>query len=236
MQIAICDDEPIFRTQIHDLLIEYKTERRIQIDIYEFEYGKDFLACELAFDMVFLDYQMLDLDGLETAKQLRLNNSLCHIVFVTSYSDLFIKEAFEVNTYRFFDKPVRPEQIFDTLDSYIRQQKELAPIVICDADGQKTIATKDILFIEGNGKYCIIHTVSGTIQCSKTVAGVLALLPQYCFFRTHKSFVVNMYFVSKIQNDTILMINGEAAFLSRKYTTSFKKSYMYFVKNYFVRL
>lgn len=236
MQIAICDDEQIFRTQIHDLLIHYKTERRIQIDIYEFENGKDFLNSELVFDMVFLDYQMPDLDGLETAKQLRLNNSLCRIVFITSYSDVFIKDAFEVNTYRFFDKPVQPEKIFDMLDSFIRQQKELAPIVICDGDGQKAIATKDIVFIEGDGKYCNIHTVSGIIHCSKTMAGVLKLLPQYCFFRTHKSFAVNMYFVAKIQNDTIFMINGETAFVSRKYTTSFKKSYMYFVKNYYVRL
>lgn len=236
MQVAICDDELIFRKELRDYLVAYKTERRIQIDIYEFENGKDFLNCDLIFDIVFMDYQMPNLDGLETAKQLRLKNSLCSIVFITSYSDFFIKDAFEVNTYRFFDKPISYDKIYSMLDTYIAQQKALAPIMIYDFDGQKTIPFKDIVLIEGDNKYCKIHTTNETVPCSKTVVGTLRLLPEFCFYRTHKSYAINMYFVSKIENDTIFMINGETAYLSRKYAPGFKKAYREFVKNYYVRL
>ena len=236
MQVAICDDEQIFRTELRNYLVSYKTERRIQIDIYEFKSGKAFLDSDLIFDIVFMDYQMPDLDGLETAKQLRLKNSLCSIVFITSYSDVFIKDAFEVNTYRFFDKPISFENICTMLDSYIAQQKTFAPIMVYDFDGQKTIPFKDVIIIEGDNKYCKIHTTTEIIPCSKTIIKTLSLLPKYCFYRTHKSFAVNMYFVSKIETDSILMINGESAYLSRKYAPGFKKSYRDFVKNYYVRL
>ncbi len=236
MQIAICDDEQIFRKELRDYLVAYKTERRIHIDIYEFEHGTDFLNSKLIFDMVFMDYQMPDLDGLETAKQLRLKNSLCSIVFITSFSKLFIKDAFEVNTYRFFDKPISRDEIYSMLDSYIAHQKTLAPIMVYDFDGQKTIPFKDIVLIEGDNKYCKIHTTTEIIPCSKTIAGTLRLLPEYCFYRTHKSFAINMYFISKVESDNILMLNGKTAYLSRKYAPGFKKAYRDFVKNYYVRL
>ncbi len=236
MQIAICDDEKIFRTELRKYLVAYKTERKIQIDIHEFEKGEDFLNSNLVFDIVFMDYQMPELDGLETARKLRLKNSLCSIVFITSYSDVFIKDAFEVNTYRFFDKPISDEKIYAMLDSYITQQKALAPIMVYDFDGQKTIPFKDIVLIEGDNKYCKIHTTTEIIPCSKTIVATLRLLPEYCFHRTHKSFAVNMYFVSKVETDNILMINGESAYLSRKYSPGFKKAYRDFIKNYYVRL
>lgn len=236
MQVAICDDEQIFRKELHDYLVAYKTERKIQIDIYEFEDGKNFLDSDLIFDIVFMDYQMPEIDGLETAKKLRLKNSLCSIVFITSYSEFFIKDAFEVNTYRFFDKPISCDKIYSTLDAYIAQQKALAPIMVYDFDGQKTIPFKDIVLIEGDNKYCKIHTTTEIIPCSKTIIKTLSLLPEYCFYRTHKSFAINMYFVSKVETDNILMINGETAYLSRKYAPGFKKAYRDFIKNHYVRL
>ena len=236
MQIAICDDEKNFRTELLNYLVTYKTERKIQIDIYEFENGKDFLECNLIFDIVFMDYQMPDLDGLETAKLLRLKNSLCRIVFITSYSDFFIKDAFEVNTYRFFDKPISHDKIYKMLDTYIIQQKQFAPIMIYDFDGMKTIPFNEIVFIEGDGKYCNIHTQKEVIHCYKTIAATLHLLPEYCFYRTHKSFAINMYFVSKIETDTISMLNSEKVYLSRRYAHQFKKVYSDFIKHYFVEL
>lgn len=43
MQIAICDDEKDFRIELKNLLIQYKTTKRIQIDIYEFDCGNALL-------------------------------------------------------------------------------------------------------------------------------------------------------------------------------------------------
>jgi DNA-binding LytR/AlgR family response regulator len=147
MQIAICDDEAFFREELHSLLVEYKTNRRLNLDIFEYSNGNDLLKTDVIFDIVFLDYQMPRLNGMEIARVFRQKNSLCSIVFVTNYPD-FVFESFEVNPYRFLRKPVLLNQIEELFQSYIQQQKSLAPIIINDYYGQYTIKATDIVYLE----------------------------------------------------------------------------------------
>ena len=74
MQIAICDDEKDFRDELKTRIIEYRTQKLIATDIYEFNDGQSLLNSNQVFDIIFIDYQMPGLDGLETAKMLRKKN------------------------------------------------------------------------------------------------------------------------------------------------------------------
>ena len=233
MQIAICDDEPNFRDELRNYLVEYKKDRRLQLDIYEFENGNDLCISKIPFDIVFLDYQMPSLDGMETARKLRENNVLCNIVFVTNYPD-FVFESFEVNPYRFWKKPVEFEKVESLLNLYIKQHKMLAPIMIFDYDGQKIIESKDVVYLEGDGRYCIIRTRFETVHSSKTLSGVLELLPQYCFFRVHKSYAVNLYCVKRILGNEVWLNNGEKVLISRNNVSKFKVAYKNFIKDYYL--
>ena len=72
-RIAICDDERHFRKRIHDILIEYMNENDILYEIDEFESGKDFISLGInlaKYDIVFLDVNMDELDGMETAQKI----------------------------------------------------------------------------------------------------------------------------------------------------------------------
>ena len=71
MQIAICDDEKELRDELKARIIEYRTQKLIVTDIYEFNDGQSLLKSNQVFDIIFIDYQMPGLDGLETAKILR---------------------------------------------------------------------------------------------------------------------------------------------------------------------
>ena len=121
------------------------------------------------------------------------------------------------------------------LDSYISQQKLLAPLVINDYDGQKIISSKEVVYLEGDGKYCIIRTTNETVHSSKTLSKVLELLPRYCFYRVHKSYAVNMYCIDRIDNNQISLINGEKVLIGRNHIADFKKAYREFVKNYYLQ-
>ncbi len=235
MQIAVCDDEEEFRNKLKAILLEYKREKRIEMDIYEFQNGNSLLASKNIFDMVFIDYQMPGLDGLETAKQLRLKNCICSIIFITSYPQ-FILDSFEVQPFRFFIKPLDDKKLREALDSYIRQQKMLNPIIIIEDGEQKTINSENIIYIEGDGKYCLIRTAETAFRSSKTLSQVQKLLPQHCFYRIHKSYVINMYCVVSISGKEVLLINGEKAIIGRNHITDFKKVYKNFVKNFYIRM
>ena len=174
------------------------------------------------------------LNGMDIARRMRNKNALCKIVFITNYPD-FVFESFEVTPYRFFKKPIFKSEIDSMLIIYIQQQKNLAPIIINDYYGQKTIPSKDIIYVEGDGKYCVIRTITETIHSSKTVAKAMELLPKYCFFRTHKSYLVNMYYIDRVDNNIIMLINGEKIIISRNNLSSFKKAYLEFVKNFYLR-
>lgn len=235
MKFAICDDEKHFRDQLKMNISVYMEERRLYFDICEFASGEDLLASDKAFDMVFLDYQMSGIDGMDAARELRRRNLSCSIVFVTSYPQ-FILESFEVQPYRFYIKPISQDQITALLNTFIQQHRLLAPITVVHDGEQTVINVKDILYLEGDGKYCIIRTSNNTYSSSKTLSQVHELLPQHCFYRSHKSYVVNLYSVSSFDGKTATLVNGEIAKISRSQTAEFKRVYMQFVKDYYVKV
>lgn len=236
MRIVICDDEAVFREELKQHLINYGKQKLIQIDILEFTNGSDLLASKEAFDIVFLDYQMPGLDGMETARFLRTRNALCYIIFITNYP-AFILEAFEVSTFRFYPKPISAKQVESTLTAIIQKQKLLAPILVCDQEsGLRTIPFRDIIYVEGNGKNSIIRTTTAVARSSKTISGVLNLLPNHCFLRIHKSYIVNMYYIESIKGQTIYLTNGEQAAIGRSRIAEIKNRYCEFVKNCYLSI
>lgn len=234
MLVAICDDEKFFREELRAVLFTYKAERRLHLDVYLYSSGEALLASAKAFDMVFLDYQMPGMDGMEVARELRRRNLTCSIVFVTSYPE-FVFEAFEVQPYRFLCKPISPEQIETLMTGFIKEQKCLAPITVMTEFDQVVIPSKDILYLEGNGKYCTIRTMTDTYSSSKTLAQVHALLPQHCFYRSHKSYVINLYGIHSFEQGVVTLANREIARIGRSKIAEFKRIYKQFIKDYYLK-
>lgn len=235
MLIAICDDEKNFRDSLQSMIIEYKREKRLHIDIQTYSDGKALLDSKKVFDIVFLDYQMPGMDGMRVAQELRKRNCICSIVFITAYPH-FVLDSFEVQPFRFFVKPIKYDQIGSLMTTYIAHQKKLAPIILINDDEQTVVSAKEILYLEGDGKYCTIRTANKTYSSSKTLAKVHALLPQHCFYRSHKSYVVNLYSVSSFDQETITLTNGEIARIGRSKTAAFKNTYKQFIKDYYVEI
>ena len=81
MEIAICDDNPNFRDELKEALFTYKKEKRVVLDIVEFQNGEELLHADTSFDLYIIDYQMPGRNGLEVAKELRKKNESCGIIF-----------------------------------------------------------------------------------------------------------------------------------------------------------
>ena len=207
---------------------------RLHLDIVEFCNGNDLLNSNLTFDIVFLDYQMPGDNGLNVAKSLRLRHNICSIIFITSYPEFMI-EAFSVNTFRFLIKPLDKGKLISAIDDYIKEKKMFSPITVNTYDGQRVINSEDIIYLEGDGKYCNIRTTNGFYHSSKTLSSVFKLLPTHCFFRTHKSYVVNLYCISLISNNCITLNNNEKVKISRSNISRFKRAYSTFIYHFKAR-
>ncbi len=234
MQIAICDDNKLFRNQILDYIIQYKKLHCLYIDIYEFESGEDLLKSPEQFDLIFLDYQMPGINGMKTARIIRSNNSTCSIVFITNYPD-FVFESFEVNPYRFLLKPISKEDIFNLLSTFISEQRLLTPLIVINDSERIVIEANKIIFLEGYGKNCKISTTDNVYISSKTLSNVHDSLPKHCFYRTHRSYVVNLYHIKKFNDKNIMLSDNSQVDLSRNKRSEFKKVYSSFIKNYYLR-
>lgn len=235
MIAAICDDEEIFRNELKQFLIQYKKDRRIHLDIVEFSDGQSLLNYDNGIDIVFLDYDMPGLNGIDTARILRSRKNICCIMYITSYPE-YVFDSFEVNTYRYFVKPIDWDKLSIAIDDFIKDKKMLAPIVV-NVDGEQlTISSEDIIYLEAEGKYCYVRTTNNLVRSSKTIAKVFELLPKHCFYRTHKSFAVNLYCVHSIKDGCIILTNGEKAKISRNCKADFKKAYQNFIKNFIARV
>lgn len=117
MKIAICDDEAFWINELRVLLEEYYITRHIDCYFTLFLSGTELLLTHDKFDVIFMDYQMDDLNGIEAARKIRMQNNKCAIIFVSSYPDIAI-DTFEVDAYRFLVKPFDKDKLFKSLDDY----------------------------------------------------------------------------------------------------------------------
>ncbi len=230
MLIAICDDEAILCKDLQERLYKYSKQHSIELVVEIFYDGNDLLDCKQQFDVVFLDYQMPNIDGIQTAKKIRETNSQCTIIFLTNYPEI-VYDTFTVETFRFLIKPIDNKKLNEALDSYCRKIDFYYPITVnVDGDIHK-INTRDIIYIEADGKNSIIRLNNGCFHSPKTLAAVYELLPKKCFFKTHRSYVVNYGYIEKYNKKSIKFTNGEYAKISRNSYMNFKNALNIFLKD-----
>lgn len=68
MNIAICDDDKSFRDLLEKHLRNYFNDRNISLNIFQFPSGEKLLENQLLFDLVFLDVEMGNINGIDTVK------------------------------------------------------------------------------------------------------------------------------------------------------------------------
>ncbi len=117
LKVAVCDDEKIICNEIKKRLLEVRPEFEVSL----FSSGDELIKSDKNFDLIFLDIEMPQLDGMETAKVIRKNHKNEYIIFLTSHSELMV-EAFKVKAFRFLEKPIelntfREVLPFDYLES-----------------------------------------------------------------------------------------------------------------------
>ena len=119
LRIAICDDNADARLALRSALERLMEERRTEGSFFEFSTGEGLLrwqekhAGEL--DLVFLDIEMGELDGMETARRLRSADETLQLVFVTGYTD-YVFDGYSVGAAGYLMKPPRPKQLEEVMD------------------------------------------------------------------------------------------------------------------------
>ena len=132
INVAICDDDIVLTGKIETMLQNIAKRSFIPIDtevFWEGEHLADSVEIENSFDIIFLDIEMGQEDGITVARRIRKVDKKVLIVYVTSHEN-YMMESFEIRPFRFLVKPVSEEQIehcfqaayedISSTDSYFR--------------------------------------------------------------------------------------------------------------------
>ncbi|WP_184547799.1 LytR/AlgR family response regulator transcription factor [Mucilaginibacter sp. FT3.2] len=222
MRVIIADDEPAALTSLEILL---NTEPQVEI-VATCINGIEAVKAITLYkpDLVFLDIQMPEMDGIEVLKTLD-NSHLCCYVFVTAY-DKYAVEAFNRSAVDYLLKPYDDERFFKslkkakqiilnkrTLESSLSLQKLIA--LIGDTDGFQrnyvkrlvsksngntiVVAVDEIKFIEAQGNFVHLHTHNHVRVGNYTFKKLLQILDPDRFIQIHKSFIVCVDFIEIIE-------------------------------------
>lgn len=232
MKIAICDDEEMFSSQLKEYLESYYKSMDLIID--KFESGEEFLKrytnMNCGYDIIFLDIEMKQIDGIETAKKLReLNNDII-IIFLTSHLE-FAPEGYEVNAFRFLIKPIQKEKLKNALLDVQYQIDRNKKILIKDKDREVLLKYTDIVYIEAQNVNIKICTMNEKFLIRKTLREIEEELKGPTFFKCHRSYIVNLDFVMDYDNKIITMENKEKISLSRNKYSDFKNSMITYLRS-----
>ena len=125
MHIAICDDEEFFRKSLIEQLNKYSIEKGLDFLYYEYNDGVDLLASKIDFDIIFMDFQMKDKNGIDTVSALRQRNNNTHVIFASSYKDV-VFDSLKVKNFPISDKTYRKGKTVRSVKfSYQRKKQPL---------------------------------------------------------------------------------------------------------------
>ena len=230
MRIAICDDEKEIREEIKSMSVQFMNNSNIACGIDTFEDFKSFYIKNKDYDLVFLDYSIPgDDDGIEFAKKLRQENKNIFIVFLTSFPE-HVFESFSLNTFRYLVKPINESVLNETLSSFVTIYQTDRKIFVSFGDQNFCYDVDDVICIEAQRRYTEITTTAGKQRSNKGISAYEGEINNPHFFRTHRSFIVNMKYVSNFNHKDITLTNGDWVPISPKRYDAFEQSYFSYLK------
>lgn len=231
LKVAVCDDEKVFHKEIIDLLRKFQKARKIDIFIDHFENGNTLLQSKQEYDVIFMDYQMEEMDGIETARKLRETNSDSIIIFISAYPSAAL-DAFEVQTFRFIQKPIGEIKLFKALDDYLKSIDYDNLLLINTHESKYKIKMSEIIYLEGDGKYTTVRTKNKSLRVHMNLKQLEERLPGSKFIRCSKSFVAGFEHISNHDSSSIIFDNGEKAIIGAHYASKFKTALQNYIMRY----
>ena len=204
IRTLIVDDELYSRDELKHLLQSFHS---IQV-VGEAESGEAAVmkALQLHPDVVFLDVEMPKMNGMEAAKALMELKKTPLIVFATAYPQ-FAAEAFRYEAVDYLLKPYDENQLMETvfrIEKHFHTPAEQEPgkqtgKLAVEGDGEIFyLDPKDILYISREEKYSKIVTKTREYETKIPLKDLEIRLTTYSFFRIHKSYIVNLDYVTRL--------------------------------------
>jgi len=255
----IVDDERHVREVLELLLFQYCKEVEVVALASSAAEARELLKMH-AIDFIFLDISMPKEDGFTFLTTIPKEN-YC-IIFVTAFEDYALR-ALKASAIDYLLKPFTPLDLIDAVSKASRhyemlqnrdqekqtyqdslrnlsenisqESKNLTRITVSEQFGFQVVNTSDIIYLEADSNYTIIH-LSGLkkIVATRTMGDFEKILDQPDFFRIHKSIIINLNYLkaySSYQGNFVTLNEGTTLSISRRRLNDFRDAIKHFTKS-----
>lgn len=231
INIAICDDEEIITSQIDNFINDICKRESIPVDTDVFFSGiglQKEIENGTRYDLIFLDIQMVNGDGITTAQNIRKMDENVLLIYVSSY-DKYMIELFRLDVFAFIKKPIDPknfEKIFKDANQKISNR--MFYFSFRYKNEEYKIPCIDIVYFESSGRKINVHLKDGNTQ---QYHGKLSEVETWVgkgkipFLRIHQSYLVNYHHIKSRSKTVVTLTTGEKLSISEDRQKNFCEKY-----------
>ena len=230
MNIAICDDNETDIKYIKKIVKNEFDSHNINCELSLYTDARSLLQANQSqpFDVIFLDLDMPDLNGMEAASHLNKLNSATEIIFVTNHDELVYK-AYRFKALGFIRKKYLETEISEILEVLIesintRQQY----ITFSDSGVEIKCLISDIMYMQSDDHYVDIITTTKKHTLRDSLNNIENLYVHFGFIRVHSRYLVNFRYIYSIEKNTIVLNNKHQLPISRSKTAAVKEAFQFY--------
>ena len=217
MRLAYCDDEEIQLEYMQRLAEQWAKQAGVSLTYCAYKSAEELLfenAEDYPFDLLILDIDMQGMDGMALARKIRTKDAKIPILFLTNKRE-YVFEGYEVQALRYLLKPMTEEKLFPLLNEVCTAAREEVQSLIVSAEGEHCkIAVSDILCLEADGHHVRIHTAKRDYMVKRAFTELAGELADG-FATTHRSYLVNLLHVERVQRTECILSDGSIVPISR---------------------
>ena len=229
MRIAICDDQAQCRMQTEAAVRECL--KGTDYGVTAFSSGNDLLQSfkNKPYDLVFLDIEMPEIDGITLARQLRSVSSDVPIIFLTSHLE-YALEGYEVRALRYLTKPINPKKLQEVLTYILRQMQQQRSLWIKTDLTEKKLMIRDIVCMEAQNQNILITAGSDTYTVRYNLSDYETELKDDGFFRVHRGYLVSLQHIKSLGKGEVVMDSGDVLPVSRSKEKPLKEALFEYIR------
>ncbi|MDI6880896.1 MAG: LytTR family DNA-binding domain-containing protein [Desulfitobacteriaceae bacterium] len=195
--VVIVEDDPLFRDELARLLTAIP-----DVEVTgSFAEGGTFLSSvqKLKPEILLLDVGLPGMSGIQVADRIRRDFPYMEIVFITA-DENHIRDAFRLYASDYITKPLDSDRLCQTL-ARIRRKLPLrgAAIEVMCEEKVEVLSQADIYMVEALMKKTMVYTVTRILTCLHSMKDMEARLDKNVFFRSSRSYLVNLRLVEGIK-------------------------------------
>lgn len=238
LRIAICDDNPIQCALAKEMVEDYARERGLDFEINCCESGEELLEISknAKFNIYFLDMIMPVMNGMDVARELRRRKDDGLLIFLTA-DPAYGAESYRVDALYYIVKPMERSDLDAAMNRAMKQlPARNLDFKLKTSDGYVLIRHKELLYAEAVDRAPVFHLtrgreVRGLLMRSSFAQFTKGILASRHFAYLGPSKLINLAYVEKMDDESVLLSDGTLIYGSKAGCTAFHISWEEYLLN-----